>query len=74
MSPRRKALLEAALLCSRYADNLHELPNGFDVATECSKMIWKLAESDVHSYPPGKRVIDRGQVSENSSRDISGSC
>lgn len=57
MTERKKALLEAALLCSQYADNLNEdHPACGTVAYICAKMIQELADSDEHFYPPGKPV------------------
>ena len=45
MSPRRKALLEAALICSKYADNLlADKPEWADVALECAAMIEDASE------------------------------
>ena len=67
MTARRKALLEAALLCSLYADNPNRSEDAQQAARQCARIIEDLANSPVHSYPPGKPVIDDGQDSENSS-------
>ena len=67
MNYRQIAFLEAATLCSRYADNLRtDKPEWAAVAEECSKIIAEEAFSNVKAYPPGKPVIDAGQDSENS--------
>ena len=65
MNARKKALLEAALLCSRRADVLG-LNFGGLVARELACDLGELADSPLHYYPPGKPVIDLGQDSENS--------
>lgn len=65
INERRKALLEAALLCSRYADRARHQAKR-DTARHLAREIEKLADSSVHFYPPGKPVIDGGQDSENS--------
>lgn len=66
MNARRKALLEAALLCSRYADNPRREHAAQEAARQLARIIEQLADSPVYSYPPGKPVIDGGQDSENS--------
>lgn len=71
MTPRKQALLEAALMCSRHADSLSSMPAKRAAAT-CAARIEAMADSPLHFYPPGKRVIDLGQDSENSSDDFSG--
>ena len=56
---RREAFLEAALLCSQYADNLAEdRPEWRDVALECARMLEEEADEDTRSYPPGARVSE----------------
>ena len=68
MNPREQAFLEAALMCSKYADNLRqEHPDWASVADECADLLAEQAGCDLHFYPPQKPVIDLGQDSENSS-------
>lgn len=67
MNPRKKALLEAALMCSRFADNLACQYTGTEAAADLAERLAQLADSPLHYYPPGKAVIDLGQDSKNTS-------
>jgi len=66
MDERKLAFLEAALMCSKFADNLRtDHPDWAKVAEECSKIIEDEADGDVHVYPPNIPVKSKYQVSEN---------
>lgn len=57
MTPRKKALLEAALICSEYADaHADKIDGSHFVALELSEMIEAQANSPRHFYPPGKPI------------------